>query len=110
MVAWPPTSTSPEGSSTALLWYVRGLFWTAIGLHLPVSGSNSSDCWIGISVPGPTTSSTLAPENTTTSPVGSSTFWPNQRAWVSGLVALVLTCSLPPLVSTVVIADWSVAT
>ncbi len=57
-----------------------------------------------------TTSSLLAPLNTTTCPVGSRMFCPNQRPWPSGPVRCWETVSWPPPVSTVVIDDSAVVT
>lgn len=50
-------------------------------VHVFVLGSNSSGDVTGIAVPGPSTSSALAPEKAMTSPVGVSTPVPYQRAW-----------------------------
>src|SRR5207237_10002977 len=88
--AWPPTSTRPSGSRTAVLWYVRGLPCIAAGVQLLVAGSKISACFTGISVPGLSTSSRSAPEKAATVPSGSCTAVEYQRPVLRLPVALVL--------------------
>src|SRR5438067_5812696 len=78
MGAWPPISTRPSGSSTALLWYVR--FRASLPasrqlppVYLPLAstvGVNSSAVVMGDSYPGATTSSMSAPLMVYTVPSG----------------------------------------
>src|SRR2546423_8814747 len=82
MGACPPTRIRPSGSSAAVLWYVRFSVAGASFVHVFVLGSNSSGVVTGIAVPGPSTSSALAPEKAMTSPVGVSTPVPYHRGWL----------------------------
>src|SRR5205807_1440880 len=95
----PPTRTRPSGRSAAVLWYVLPWSAVAMGVHVPVAGSNSSACRTGKPVPGPTTSSRFAPENAITWPVGRSTPVEYHRALLS-----------EPVIVEVNASAWAVST
>src|SRR5258708_22142951 len=71
-----------------------------MALHLPLAGSNCAAWRTGKPVPGPTTSSALAPENAITVPSGRATPVEYQRALLRAPVAVEVKLS-PAAVSTV---------